>query len=91
MREIIKTEKLKSLKDVENFFKEMNIYFGLNWSPDADFETYDLEESEKVYISSSMDSCWNLCEKLNVDIYLFGLEINKQLREKFGIVIDILN
>lgn len=80
MKKTVNIRKIDSINDVKTFFNQLNIYFGLNWSPDDDFQSYDISDSNKLFLDNMMDKSFQICDNIKIDLYLYGFEINKLLR-----------
>lgn len=77
---------IKNLVDVTNFFKYLKEERKVIFHPDDDFKSYvNIETLEPAFTpeeckeyNDSMLKCFDVCEAEGVDIYLIGLEIQKQ-------------
>jgi hypothetical protein len=75
-------QKIESLEDVATFSKEL-ILEGTNFHPDDDFFDYvNILTNESVYSvvesvlrNSLMNQCFEVCEKQNIDVYNFTMEV----------------
>lgn len=84
----IKVQSVETLKDVKVFFQQLNKLYGLAWDPDEDFEDYDMELIDRQNIQKLMNQSFDVCEKLKIDIYAFGMKVNYPLRKIGGIGTD---
>ncbi|EOZ96151.1 hypothetical protein A33Q_2744 [Indibacter alkaliphilus LW1] len=72
--------KVKSIQDVEAFFKHLLENESLNFHPDDDFRnyihmetklpSYSIEEAE--FRNKLMKDCFNVCKREGTDIYEIG-------------------
>ena len=77
---------IKNLEDVIRFFKYLKEERKVIFHPDDDFESYvNIETLEPTFTpeeckeyNDAMLQCFDVCEAEGVDIYLIGLEIQKQ-------------
>lgn len=77
---------IKNLEDVTRFFKYLKEERKVIFHPDDDFESYvNIETLEPTFTTEeckeyndAMLQCFDVCEAEGVDIYLIGLEIQKQ-------------
>jgi hypothetical protein len=75
-------QKIESLEDVAAFSKEL-ILEGINFHPDDDFASYintDTDEltyspEESALRNNLMSQCFYVCERENIDIYNFTMEV----------------
>ena len=74
--------KIESLEDVAVFSKEL-ILEGTNFHPDDDFANYiNIDTNQPAYTPEAselrnklVNQCFDVCEKENVDIYDFTMEV----------------
>jgi hypothetical protein len=73
--------KIKTIKDVEQFFEYLVKSLHLNFHPDTNFREYiniangnnTFSPKEAKKLNASMDQCFKLCETVKTDIYEIGL------------------
>lgn len=102
MRIIIKTADecglpiiIKSVYDVERFFKYIVNERKINFHPDDTFYAEDgyLTENEALLFNHLMEYCFKVCAEKDVDIYEIGLKIilnhiNTPVVKKYNIIIN---
>jgi uncharacterized protein (UPF0248 family) len=86
--QIIKIKSVETLKDVRTFFQQMNKLYGLGWTPDEDFEDYEMSVADRQNIVKLMYQSFQVCECEKIDIHEFGMKINYPLRKIYGIGTD---
>jgi len=70
---------MKTVENVQSFFRELTDKHSLNFHPDTPFEDFDVSTTaEAKAFNKKMDKSFDICERENVDIYEIGLEILKK-------------
>ena len=72
---------IKTIKDVERFFKHLVVDLKVNFHPDDPFELYiNMETGEPTFteeeyeeLNEAMEQCFKVCEECKEDIYGIGL------------------
>jgi hypothetical protein len=67
---------IKSISDVEQFFKHLTLIEKLAFHPDDDFKDYVTNSNQLLYTAQEtelrnnlMNDCFEVCEREKVDIY----------------------
>jgi hypothetical protein len=73
---------IKSISDVEQFFKHLTLTENLAFHPDDDFKDYVTNSNEPFYttqkaelLNNLMNDCFEVCESEKVDVYGVALGV----------------
>ena len=78
------TKPLTDLRDIVNFFEYLHMELKCNYHPDDDFTTYihydnkqaSFSKGEGEMLNKRMAEAFEVCQRLDKDIYELGMETN---------------